>query len=51
MRTGIKVGDVLSEISHYIVAGLNFDSSSTIEELRLIADKVEQKLIGHDNNN
>ena len=27
MRTGIKVGDVLSETSHYIVAGLNFDGS------------------------
>lgn len=26
-------------------------NDSTIEELRLIADKVEQKLIGHDNNN
>ena len=27
IRTGIKVGDVLSETSHYIVAGLNFDGS------------------------
>lgn len=27
MRTGIKVGDVLSETSHYIVAGFNFDGS------------------------
>lgn len=27
MRTGVKVGDVLSETSHYIVAGLNFDGS------------------------
>ena len=27
MRTGIKVGDVLSEASHYIVTGLNFGSS------------------------
>lgn len=27
MRTGIKVGDVLSETSHYVVAGLNFDGS------------------------
>ena len=27
MRAGIKVGDVLSETSHYIVAGLNFDGS------------------------
>ena len=27
MRTGIKVGDVLSEASHYIVTSLNFGSS------------------------
>lgn len=27
MKTGIKVGDVLSETSHYIVAGFNFDGS------------------------
>lgn len=27
MRTGIKVGDVLSETSHYIVADLNFGGS------------------------
>lgn len=27
MRTGIRVGDVLSETSHYIVTGFNFDSS------------------------
>lgn len=27
MRTGIKVGDVLSETSHYVVTGLNFDGS------------------------
>lgn len=27
MKTGIKVGDALSETSHYIVAGFNFDGS------------------------
>lgn len=27
MKTGIKVGDVLSETSHYIVTGFNFDGS------------------------
>ncbi len=28
MRTGIKVSDVLSETSHYIVTGFNFDGST-----------------------
>ena len=32
MRTGIKVGDVLSEASHYIVTGLNFDGSIICHE-------------------
>ena len=27
MRTGIKVGDVLSEVSHYVVMGINPDGS------------------------
>lgn len=55
MKTGIKVGDVLSETSHYIVAGLNFDGSIKVkhfesgEEVNIGKTYVEKYIKSGDN--
>ena len=55
MRTGIKVGDVLSETSHYIITGLNFDGSirckhfESGEEVKIGKSYVENYIKSGDN--